>query len=122
MRKAPGDRTEQQVLAANVDAVFLVSGLDQDFNLRRIERYLVLAVESGARPIIVLNKADLCENIHEQIKEVESIAPAVPIVAMSALYDQGLMHLKRIFRKIHSSFAWFFRCWKINDHQSFDGK
>jgi ribosome biogenesis GTPase / thiamine phosphate phosphatase len=90
IRKAPGDRTEQQVLAANVDAVFLVSGLDYDFNLRRIERYLVLAGESGARPIIVLNKADLCDDINERIKEVESIATDVPIVAMSALYDQGL--------------------------------
>ncbi len=90
VRKAPGERTEQQVLAANVDAVFLVSGLDQDFNLRRIERYLVLAIESGARPIIVLNKADLCENILNKIDEVRSIAPATPIVAMSALYDEGL--------------------------------
>jgi ribosome biogenesis GTPase len=90
VRKAPGDRTEQQVIAANVDAVFLVSGLDHDFNLRRIERYLILAVESGAHPIIVLNKADLCENISEKIDEVKSIAPAVPIVVMSALYDQGL--------------------------------
>jgi ribosome biogenesis GTPase len=90
VRKAPGDRTEQQVLAANVDAVFLVSGLDYDFNLRRIERYLVLANESGARPIIVLNKADLCENILQKMEEVKSVAPDIPIVAMSALYDQGL--------------------------------
>lgn len=90
VRKAPGERTEQQVLAANVDAVFLVSGLDNDFNLRRIERYLVLAAESGARPIIVLNKADLCDDVEQRIHEVESVASAIPIVAMSALYDQGL--------------------------------
>ncbi len=90
VRKAPGERTEQQVLAANVDAVFLVSGLDNDFNLRRIERYLVLASESGARPIIVLNKSDLCDDIEQRIHEVESVAQEVPIVAMSALYDQGM--------------------------------
>lgn len=58
MRKAAGGKTEGQVVAANVDTVFLVSGLDGDFNLRRIERYLVAAWESGANPVIVLNKAD----------------------------------------------------------------
>jgi len=98
-RKAPGDRTEQQVLAANVDAVFLVSGLDNDFNLRRIERYLVLAAESGARPIIVLNKADLCDDIDQRINEVQSIAKDVPIVSMSALYDQGLEAFEKYLPK-----------------------
>src|SRR5439155_5123859 len=62
-RKIAGPKTEEQILAANVDAVFLVSGLDSDFNLRRIERYLTLVWESGANPVIVLNKADLCVNI-----------------------------------------------------------
>jgi ribosome biogenesis GTPase / thiamine phosphate phosphatase len=99
IRKAPGDRTEQQVLAANVDAVFLVSGLDNDFNLRRIERYLVLAAESGARPIIVLNKADLCDDIDQRINEVQSIAKDVPIVSMSALYDQGLEAFEKYLPK-----------------------
>lgn len=99
IRKAPGDRTEQQVLAANVDAVFLVSGLDNDFNLRRIERYLVLAAESGADPIIVLNKADLCADIDQRIKEVQSIAKDVPIVSMSALYDQGLEAFEKYLPK-----------------------
>ena len=58
-RSAPGRTSEIQVMAANVDTVFLVSGLDNDFNIRRIERYLTMAYESGANPVIVLNKCDL---------------------------------------------------------------
>ena len=66
-RKVAGDRTEEQVVAANVDTVWIVSSLDQDFNPRRIERYLTLAWENGANPVIVLTKSDLCddtESIH----------------------------------------------------------
>src|SRR5438128_1567277 len=58
-RKAAGSNTEEQVVAANVDTVFLVQGLDHDFNLRRLERYLVAAFESNAAPVIILNKSDL---------------------------------------------------------------
>ena len=61
-RRAAGNPTEEQVVAANIDVVFLVAGLDHDFNPRRIERYLVVAWESGATPVIVLNKADLVED------------------------------------------------------------
>ncbi|PYU11782.1 MAG: ribosome small subunit-dependent GTPase, partial [Acidobacteria bacterium] len=59
-RKVAGKTTAEQILAANVDTLFLVIALDRDFNLRRIERYLTLVWESGARPVILLNKADLC--------------------------------------------------------------
>ena len=62
-RRAAGDVTEEQIVAANIDTVFLVSGLDGDFNPRRIERYLVVAWDSGATPVIVLNKADLVDDI-----------------------------------------------------------
>ena len=62
-RKVAGETTEEQVVAANIDTVFLVSGLDHDFNLRRIERYLTTAWNGGARPVIVLNKADLVVDI-----------------------------------------------------------
>lgn len=89
-RKAAGQRTEEQVIATNVDTVFLVSGLDQDFNLRRIERYLVLAWESGANPVIVLNKADLCANLSAQLQAVSAIAPGVEIITLSALTSQGV--------------------------------
>lgn len=84
-RKIAGATTIEQVVAANVDTVFLVSGLDGDFNPRRIERLLVLAWESGANPVIVLNKADLCQEVAERVETVEAIAFGVPIVVLSAV-------------------------------------
>lgn len=90
VRKAAGEAVEAQVVAANVDTVFLVSGLDGDFNLRRIERYLTTAWAGGAEPVIVLNKADLRSDIGDVIAEVETIAPGVPVVAVSALAEGGL--------------------------------
>jgi len=89
-RKAAGEKAEEQVVAANIDTVFLVTGLDGNYNLQRIERYLVLAWESGANPVIVLNKADLCDDVEEKAREVESIALGVPVLAMSAVNDGGL--------------------------------
>lgn len=89
-RKVAGSQTEEQVIAANVDTVLLVSGLDRNFNLRRLERYLLLAWESGTNPVIVLNKADLCADVEQRIAEVESIAPGVPIHVLSALHQQGI--------------------------------
>ena len=83
-RRAAGNPTEEQVLAANIDVVFLVSGLDHDFNPRRIERYLVTAWDSGAAPVIVLNKADLVPDPASFVAEVEALAPNVPVLALSA--------------------------------------
>lgn len=93
-RKAAGERTDQQVLAANVDTAFLVAGLDLDFNLRRLERYLATVYDSGATPVILLNKADLCDNLDEVISEVESIAFGVDILAISAVQREGLEQLE----------------------------
>jgi ribosome biogenesis GTPase / thiamine phosphate phosphatase len=92
-RKQAGQTTEEQIVAANVDTVFLVNALNTDFNLRRIERYLLLSWESGANPVIVLSKADLCDDINEKISEVESIAMGVPIYAISAERNNGLEQL-----------------------------
>ena len=89
-RKAAGTKTEEQIVAANIDTVFLVMGLDGNFNLRRLERYLVLAWESGADPVIVLNKADLCDDIEQKVREVQSVVLGVPVVVMSAIEDRGL--------------------------------
>ena len=83
-RRAAGDVTEEQVVAANIDTVFLVTALDRDFNPRRLERYLVVAWESNAAPVIVLNKADLVENAAPFEEEVRALAPAVPVHAVSA--------------------------------------
>lgn len=89
-----GGRTEEQVLAANVDTVLLVSGLDREFNLRRIERYLTLVYNSGATPVIVLNKADLCEDVELCVAQVEAIAFGAPIHAISARTEPGLETLR----------------------------
>ena len=83
-RKSAGRGTEEQVVAANVDTVFLVSGLDQDFNARRIERYLVMARQSGAQPVIVLNKADLPVNVERILRDIDAVAPNVPVHAVHA--------------------------------------
>jgi ribosome biogenesis GTPase len=80
-------------LVANIDAVFIVSSLNRDFNLRRMERYLVLTWESGVNPVIVLNKADLCEDVYSKITEISSIAPGVPVHAISCETGQGLDQL-----------------------------
>jgi ribosome biogenesis GTPase len=83
-RRAPGRETEEQIVAANIDTIFLVSGLDQDFNPRRIERYLVMARASGAQPVIVLNKADLTETLEADVALVAEMAPDVPMHAVTA--------------------------------------
>ena len=90
VRRAAGDVTAQQVLAANVDTVFLVMGLDRDYNPRRIERALVLAWESGADPAVLLNKADLCDDVDARRAEVEAVAPGVPVRVIAAREGEGL--------------------------------
>jgi len=91
-----GGRTEEQVVATNIDTVFIVSGLDggRNFNIRRIERYLALAGNSGALPVIVLNKLDLCPNVNAHIIDVETIVPGVPVHAISATKQVGIDTLK----------------------------
>jgi len=83
-------KTEEQILAANIDTVFLVSGLDGDFNLRRIERYVTIAWDSGAIPVIVLNKTDLCDDVGSMIEKVEATIFGVSVLATSAAEKVGL--------------------------------
>ncbi|HWR42986.1 ribosome small subunit-dependent GTPase A [Sporomusa sp.] len=89
-RKVAGKATEEQIVAANIDTVFLVNALNQDFNLRRIERYLTLAWDSGAAPVIILNKADLCSEVPDKVREVEAIAFGVPVLTVSCATGDGL--------------------------------
>ena len=89
-RKTPGIKTEEQVICANIDTSFLVTTFDRDFNLRRIERYLSLVRDSGVNPVIILNKADLCNDIEIFIRKVEAISPGVPILCTSALEKSGI--------------------------------
>ena len=84
-RNGAGSFSDEQVLAANIDTVFLVNSLGQDLNPRRIERYLALALESGARPVLLLTKADLCEEPAKAVAEIERVAPFVSVHVVSAL-------------------------------------
>jgi ribosome biogenesis GTPase len=93
VRQAVGGITEAQVVAANVDTVFIVAGLDQEFNLRRLERYVTLAWESGADPVLVLNKAALCPALDDVLARTQTIALGVPIHPISAAQGQGLREL-----------------------------
>jgi ribosome biogenesis GTPase / thiamine phosphate phosphatase len=93
-RRAAGNPTEPQVVAANVDVVFLISGLDHDFNPRRIERYLVTAWDSGATPVIVLNKADLVDDVSSYVAEAEASAQGVPVIAVSARRPESMPALR----------------------------
>nr|WP_231633301.1 ribosome small subunit-dependent GTPase A [Numidum massiliense] len=93
MRKVAGTTHEAQIVAANVDTVFLVNALNRDFNLRRLERYLVLAWESSAEPVIVLSKADLCADSEAKVAEVAAIASGVPIHVVSAHTNEGMAAL-----------------------------
>jgi ribosome biogenesis GTPase / thiamine phosphate phosphatase len=88
-RKTPLKEAEEQVLVANVDLVFLVTGLDRDFSVRRLERYLAIAWESGASPVVVLTKLDLCDD-PLKLLTAESTAMGVPVVAVSNVTGEGL--------------------------------
>jgi len=94
VRNDADEITQAQVLAANVDTAFVVAGLDLDFNLRRLERYLATAWNGGVQPVIVLNKADLADELEARIAETEAIAPGVPVVAVSATRGSGLAALE----------------------------
>ncbi len=89
-RRAAGEREQEQMIAANVDLALIVCGLDHDFNLRRIERYLTLARESGADAAIALNKADLCVELEARLEDARRIAGGAPVVSICAQSPEGI--------------------------------
>jgi ribosome biogenesis GTPase len=94
-RSRRGERLDdEQVMAANIDVALLVAGLDNDFNLRRIERYLAIAGASSLTPVVVLNPADLADDVDGRLVAVDAIAPGVAAVAVSAKTGQGLDELR----------------------------
>jgi ribosome biogenesis GTPase / thiamine phosphate phosphatase len=90
LRKVAWAETKPQVVAANVDVVFVVCGLDANYNIRRIERYMTLAWESGAQPVVLLTKADLCDDVEAYVYEVESVAFGIPVHPVSAPRGDGV--------------------------------
>ena len=97
-RAAIGKEVARQVIAANIDTVFLVTGLDQNYRLRRIERYLAVAAESGADPVIILNKTDVCPDSDARLAEVEAIARGVPVIAVSAITGEAFAEISLFIR------------------------
>ena len=89
-RKVAGELTEEQIVAANIDTVFLIMGLDGDYNPRRLERYLMLAYESGARPVVILNKSDVADHLSEDLDEIQGLAVGIPVHAISAKGGSGI--------------------------------
>ena len=89
IRQAPGTAQEQQVVAANIDTVFICMSLNADFNLRRVERYLTIAWDSMATPVIVLTKADLCADLHQKLSELSSVSLGVDVITCTAENEQG---------------------------------
>jgi ribosome biogenesis GTPase len=98
-RKVAGFRTEQQIVASNIDTILLVTSLNQDFNLRRVERYLIVAWESGARPVIVLSKSDLCGEIAARTREIRALAGDAPVHAVSVVTQEGMDELARYLKR-----------------------
>lgn len=93
-RKIASAKTEEQVLATNIDYIFIVQSCDHDFSLRRLERQMVMVYEGGAQPIAVLNKIDLCDNYETYISKVSSIFNDNEVMAVSARTDAGIDRLK----------------------------
>jgi ribosome biogenesis GTPase / thiamine phosphate phosphatase len=89
-RRMAGHVTDEQVVAANVDVVFVVMALDADFSLRRLERYLLLARESGASPVVLLTKPDMCEDVPARVAEVTALTGALPVHVVSPKFNQGI--------------------------------
>lgn len=96
-RKVAGQQTQEQIIASNVDFAFIVCALNYDLNLRRIERYLSLIWQSGATPVVILTKSDLCSDVQAKISEVENIAFGVDVHAISNISTQGIEILRKYF-------------------------
>lgn len=93
-RRAVGTENDTQVVAANIDTVFICMALNNDFNLRRLERYLSIAWQSGAVPVVVLTKSDICSDLEEKMLEVSSVAIGVDILVTSAMAESGYNSIK----------------------------
>jgi len=97
-RKVAGINTKEQIVASNIDTIFLVNSLNKDFNARRIERYLIMAWESGASPVILLSKADLCVDLEEKLSQTQKAAVGVPIHIISAVDNRGMDDLNQYLK------------------------
>ncbi|MFX3673760.1 MAG: ribosome small subunit-dependent GTPase A [Paenisporosarcina sp.] len=98
-RKVAGDTTIEQIVAVNVDIVFLVMSLNLDFNVRRLERYMIAAWDSGAKPVIVLTKKDVCEDPQTYVEQADAVAFGVPIHVVSSVTGEGIAELQELLKE-----------------------
>ncbi|HCL57867.1 MAG TPA: ribosome small subunit-dependent GTPase A [Spirochaetia bacterium] len=89
-RKVNGKKTDEQIIASNIDILFIVQSLDENLSLNRIERFLVMSREGGVKPVILINKIDLIEDFHEYIDEIQKIALDTPVIPVSAFRGDGM--------------------------------
>ena len=95
-RKASGKKIQEQVIASNIDILFVVQSLDSNYNLRRLERYLTMAYEGNMEPVIILNKSDLCHDLNEKLQEVKNIFHNINSLAISAQTGFGINFIKEL--------------------------
>jgi len=103
-RKRPGDQLAEQVIAANIDYIFITTSLNKEFNLSRLERYLTIVLNSGAVPVFILNKIDIASDIEDKYSQLQKLAGDLSIHLISALQDQGLDQLDQYFKE-HNTIA-----------------
>lgn len=113
-RKHPGDKTERQILATNLDAAFIVQGLDHEFNLMRLERYLVQVISCGVRPVVLLNKADLIDNPEIYRNEVAKLSRDCAVHFCSTYSGAGVPEIVDLHMEKFKNLCidWFLRCWE----------
>ncbi|WP_346912413.1 ribosome small subunit-dependent GTPase A [Clostridium sp.] len=97
-RKVAGAKSEEQVLAANIDKIFITMSLNNNFNLRRLERYINIAWDSGATPVILLTKLDLCEDLEEKLLELDEVALGIDKISVSSLTGEGVEVVRSLIK------------------------
>jgi len=90
IKRKAADSQEEQIMVTNVDLIGIVLGLDGDYSISRLERYLLLAAQSGISTVVILNKMDVVDDVQQHIREVEAVAGAVPVIAVSALTGERM--------------------------------
>lgn len=97
-RKVAGKKSEEQIIASNIDIVFIFTSVDQDFNIRRLERYLSMIYEINAKPIIILNKIDECKDLDKYIEETKKVIQNVPIISISAKTGENIERVTKYIK------------------------
>jgi ribosome biogenesis GTPase len=96
-RKSAGIKTEEQIIASNIDVLFIMTSLNQDLNINRLERYLTLALDKKLQPVIVLSKSDLCEDLEEKMEQIKRLSDEIPVHIICSIKGDGIDDLRKYF-------------------------